>query len=409
MQVRLTQDFFDKAKAQAGEARTIYWDEDQPGFGLMVTERGAKSYVVQYRAGRVSRRMTLRGVLRVGEARKEAKGYLGQVAKGNDPLAARRQKAAEATNSLKTICEEYLKWEAKKLRTGDHRRAELERLIYPAFGARQIETIKRSDIVRLLDKIEAGELRDKNGKIIEGGAVQADRTLALIRRIMNWHATRSDDFRSPIVRGMARTKPKEHARERILSDDEIRAMWKTAEQGGKIFGHYLQFVLLTATRRNEAAEASRAEISGSAWTIPSDRYKTGIDFVVPLSSAAVEILEKVPTIAGCQYIFTTDGKNPISGWTKFKADVDKRSGVTDWTIHDLRRTARSLMSRAGVSADHAERCLGHVIAGVRGVYDRHEYFEEKKRAFEALAAIITRILNPKDNVIEICGDRIART
>jgi integrase len=398
MQTKLTQDFFDRAKAQAGDERTIYWDERQPGFGLMITETGAKSFVCQYRAGRVSRRMTIKDVLTVEAARKLAKRFLGQAAEGKDPLAERRKQEGEAENSLKSICEEYLKREAKNLRTADHRRAELERLIYPSLGARQIDSIKRSEIVRLLDKIADGELK-VNGRPIEGGPVQADRTLALVRRIMNWHATRSDDFRSPIVRGMARTKPGDRARDRILSDDEIRSLWNTAEQGARVFDRYLQFVLLTATRRNEAAEVTRKEISGATWTIPEDRYKTGIEFAVPLSSAAVAILDKIPAIKGCEYIFTTDGENPISGWTKFKADFDKRSGVTDWTLHDLRRTARSLMSRAGVPTDHAERCLGHVIAGVRGVYDRHDYFEEKKQAFAALAAMLDRILNPVDNVV----------
>jgi integrase len=398
MQTKLTQDFFDKAKAEAGAERTIYWDERQPGFGLMVTSAGAKSFVCQYRAGGISRRMTIKEVLSVEAARKLAKRFLGQAAEGKDPLAERRKQEGEAENSLKAICEEYLKREAKNLRTVDHRKAELERLIYPSLGARQIDTIKRSEIVRMLDKIADGELKDKNGRTIDGGPVQADRTLALVRRIMNWHATRSDDFRSPIVRGMSRTKPGDRARDRVLSDDEIRALWKTAEQG-RVFDRYLQFVFLTATRRNEASEATRKEISGATWTIPGERYKTGIEFAVPLSSAAVAILDKVPAIKGCEYIFTTDGKNPISGWTKFKADFDKRSGVTNWTLHDLRRTARSLMSRAVVPTDHAERCLGHVIAGVRGVYDRHEYFEEKKQAFEKLASQIDRILHPVDNVV----------
>jgi integrase len=400
MQAKLTQDFFDRARARVGDERTIYWDERQPGFGLMVTETGAKSFVCQYRAGRVSRRMTIKDALSVEAARKLAKRFLGQAAEGKDPLAERRKQEGEGANTLKSICEEYLKREAKNLRTGAMRRAELERLIYPTLGGRQIDSIKRSEVVRLLDKIADGELK-VNGRTIEGGPVQADRTLALVRRIMNWHATRSDDFRSPIVRGMARTKPSDRARDRVLSDDEIRALWNTAEQGARVFDRYLQFVFLTATRRNEASETTRKEIKGGIWTIPGDRYKTGIDFVVPLSSAAVALLEKVPEIDGCEYIFTTDGKNPIGGFTKFKADFDKRSGVTDWTIHDLRRTARSLMSRAGVAADHAERCLGHVIAGVRGVYDRHQYFDEKKMAFEALAAQIDRILNPVDNVVPL--------
>ena len=100
-------------------------------------------------------------------------------------------------------------------------------------------------------------------------------------------------------------------------------------------------------------------------------------------------------------MFTHDGARPLGGYTLGKALLQKRSGTSGWTLHDLRRTARSLMSRAGVSTDHAERCLAHVIGGVRGIYDRHEYREEKRLAFESLAAQIDRILQPADNVVPL--------
>jgi len=99
----------------------------------------------------------------------------------------------------------------------------------------------------------------------------------------------------------------------------------------------------------------------------------------------------MPVIDNSDLVFTNDGRRPVSP-CKLKPDLDRASGVTGWTLHDLRRTARSLMSRAGVNTDHAERCLGHVIGGVRGVYDRHEYLAEKRQAFEALAALIDSIV-----------------
>jgi integrase len=132
-----------------------------------------------------------------------------------------------------------------------------------------------------------------------------------------------------------------------------------------------------------------AEIDGADWTLPAARNKTKVDLVRPLSKAAQDILQ-MPKQG--EFVFTTHGTTPISGFSKFKAALDRASGTDGWHIHDLRRTARSLMSRAGVPSDHAERCLGHVIGGVRGVYDRHEYHREKARAFEALAAEIARIV-----------------
>ena len=117
-----------------------------------------------------------------------------------------------------------------------------------------------------------------------------------------------------------------------------------------------------------------------------------------MSAEARKVLASIQRIDGVPYIFTT-GDRPISGFSKFKEAFNRECGITGWTLHDLRRTGRSLMSRAGVDSDHAERCLGHVIAGVRGTYDRHAYYAEKKQAFEALASQIERIINPQPNVV----------
>jgi integrase len=243
----------------------------------------------------------------------------------------------------------------------------------------------------LLDRIED-----------ESGPVMADRTLAIVRRILNWHASRSDDFRSPIVRGMARTKPKARARERTLTDDELRIIWAAASSGP--FGYFIRFLLLTATRRGEPANARRSELAGSDWIIPGKRYKTGTDHLVPLSGAAQTLLTKLHSKG---FLFSTDGgETPISGFSKFKRGFDKTVGpLPNWTLHDLRRTARSLMSRAEVSGDVAERCLDHAVGGVRGTYDRHEYYEEKRKAFEALASLIAQIVDPQENVVAIRGQR----
>jgi integrase len=187
---------------------------------------------------------------------------------------------------------------------------------------------------------------------------------------------------------MARTKPKERARDRILSDEELRAVWKQAEANG-VFGAMIRFILLTAARRSEVSELRWSEIDGTTtdWTLPAERNKTKVELVRPLSKAALEVLPD----SGCEWVFAVDGK-PITAFSRFKQEFDKACGVSDYVLHDLRRTARSLMSRAGVDADIAERCLGHVIPGVRSVYDRHEYYREKQRAYEALAGLIDRIV-----------------
>jgi integrase len=370
----------------------------------MVTANGHRAYVVQYRADGISRRYTIRGNQSLAKARRKARSVLGEVAEGGDPVAVKRKKQAEAANTLRAIAEEYLRREEKKgeQRSIGERRRIFEHDIFPKLGSRQIDGIKRSEIVRFLDHIED-----------ESGAPMADHVLAALRRVMNWHAARSDDFRSPITRGMAKTKPKERARERVLSDDELRAVWKAAEALHTPYGYLVRFILLTATRLREAAEMRRQEVTGSEWLIP---HKSKREFLLPLSQAAVEVLATVPTIGTKGWVFTTDGETPIAGFSKFKRQFDQRvlAGLRKqdpgakpfprWTTHDLRRTARSLMSRAGVTPDHAERALGHVIPGVRGTYDRHAFQDEKIKAFEALAAVVSDILNPRDKWLRSPGD-----
>jgi integrase len=219
---------------------------------------------------------------------------------------------------------------------------------------------------------------------------------------MNWHASRSDDFRSPIVRGMNRTTASELARDRVLTDDELRRIWN-ASCG--MFGDYVRFLLLTAARRAEVAGMTWAEIDGDDWLLPATRNKTGVDLLRPLSKSALEMLAAQPRSSG--FVWTTDaGATGLGGFAWFKRQLDATSGVNSWRLHDCRRTARSLMSRAGVPSDHAERCLGHVIGGVRGVYDRHEYHVEKQQAYEALAEIVERIVSgAQAGVVQLRGKR----
>jgi integrase len=297
--------------------------------------------------------------------------------------------ALAATETFWDICELYQSREGSKLRTADWRKGVLERHVYPTLGQRPIAEIRRSEIVRLLDTIEEGS-----------GAAMATQTLALIRTVMNWHATRSDDFMSPIVRGMARTQCSEQARERILTDDELRKIWRA---NGGMFGSYVRFLLLTAARRTEVAGMTWAEVDGSDWTLPAQRNKTKVDLVRPLSKAAQAILSTLPK--GVDFVWSPNGSGKaLTNFSNYKTALDKATGVKGYRLHDLRRTARSLMSRAGVPTDHAERCLGHVIAGVRGVYDRHEYHREKGQAYEALAAIIERIVSgAQAGVVQLKG------
>jgi integrase len=374
------------------------------GLRLIVQPSGARSWALRYRFAGRTRKLTLGSVLieteerepsaapeldtplSLAAARELATRALRQARSGTDPGQRKREakRGAPSTrqNTVKSLSTEFLQREGSKLKSLGQRRYDLA-LICEALGHLDITEVKRTHIVRFLDQIEE-----------ERGPVMADRVLGVLGRLMTWHAGRSDDFRSVVVRGMRRSNPRARARSHVLSDDDLRAIWKTAELPGP-FGAFVRFTLLTATRRNEAAGLRRRElVDAGTWIIPGSRYKTKLDHLVPLSTAAQAIIEAQPCIGTGDLVFTFNGENPIVGFGRLKTTLDKASGVAGWKIHDLRRTARTLMSRAGIPGDIAERCLGHAIGGMRGIYDRHGYAAEKRRAFDALAAQVERIVHP---------------
>jgi integrase len=182
---------------------------------------------------------------------------------------------------------------------------------------------------------------------------------------------------------------------------------------------YVKTLLLTATRRGETADMATSELEGDLWTIPAARYKTKRDHVIPLSAAALDLIRSAAPAKparNAHFVFsTTAGAVAFAGFSKGKTALDKaiaelreregRPPMEEWCFHDLRRTARTLLARAGIRDDIAERCLGHVIKGVEKVYNRYAYLDEKRTAFEALAALVSRILNPTANVEELAARR----
>jgi len=191
MKVKLTDRFCANVKCST---RTDYFDEDTTGLALRVTETGSKSWTFNYTFNDKRTRMTLGSYPSISLSGARTKAIEAQMAveAGTDPRLT-----AVGSETFKAICEDYQSREGKKLRTAKWRKDTLERLVYPVLGSRPIRDIRRSEVVRLLDKIED-----------ERGPVMADKTLEIIRKIMNWHASRTDDFNSPIVRGMARTNPR---------------------------------------------------------------------------------------------------------------------------------------------------------------------------------------------------------
>jgi integrase len=397
---------------------TIQGAKAPRGFGVRVTAAGARAFVLNYRLRGREHRFTI-GAWPDWSALKavrEARNLRQRVDRGENPIDDRTPSPATATvtSSLDEFVARYVRNQKQPLRerTADEYESAFNRLVKPRIGKLGIYEVRRSHIIKMLDEIE-----DANGP------VAADRTLAYVRKAFNWYATRDDQFNVPVVRGMARIKPKERARTRMLSDDEIRAIWPELAKAGT-FGALVKTLLLTAQRRDEVAQMSRKEIgSDGIWTIPAERYKAKRPNFVPLSKAALAVIAAQPKHDDCDYVFPSRAKTPYSGFSKSKAKLDKavfaaikkqaKKGakvepMPNWTLHDLRRTAKTLMARAGVRPDISERVLGHVIAGVEGTYDRHSYADEKRDALETLAAMIERILNPLPSNVQSLHERHAR-
>lgn len=258
----------------------------------------------------------------------------------------------------------------------------VEKHALPVFGPRPFVAIARTDIADLLDDVAE-----------ESGAPQADKVLAHLSSLSNWFAARHATYSSPIVKGMKRSEAK--GRERILDDKELKVIWATAAKIRTPYAGAARFMLLTAQRRAKIASIRFSEIGDDGlWSIQTlPREKENPQFLL-LPATAIEIIRSRPVLESKPFVFPGRGKKAMNSWSQMKREFDEHlpKDFANWTNHDLRRTARSLMSRAGVPSDLAERVLGHTLPGVLGIYDRHTYATEKKAALAALETLILEIV-----------------
>jgi integrase len=360
-------------------------DPELRGHWIRVQPSGAKSYAAVTRTPQGKQVWTTIGAvdaMSIEQARQQARGMLQRVRAGFPAVEAKGETfAAVAANWLKRHID------AKGVRTAHEIRRLLNSHVLPAWQDREFRSIRKSDVAALLDDVE-----DRSS------AHQADAVLAVVRSVMHWYAARADDYSSPIVRGMRRQSPQARVRDKILTDDELRAVWEVAETAGP-FGAAVKFSLLTAQRKSKVFKMRWDQIADTEWIIPKEPREKDNAGVLVLPEMAQAIIAAQPRFAANPYVFAGRTEGPINGMSKCKARLDRASGVSGWKLHDLRRTARSLMSRAGVSSEHAERVMGHAIGGVEGVYDRYAYKAEKADALARLAALIDAIVHPRDNVL----------
>jgi integrase len=325
----------------------------------------------------------------VAEAREIARGVIRRVKQGLPAFEPAKPKR----DSVAVVTAEWLKRYVHKngLRSAAEYHRIIGKYIVPHWGKRAFEEIRRSDIARLLDHVED-----------EHGPHQSDAVLSVLRMVGSWQRDRTDDYSSPFV-GIKSRIPKQHRkRDRVLTDDEIRAIWTAADKAGA-FGAVMQLLLLTAQRLDKVCTMRWSDISQSGmWTIRTEAREKGNAGTLQLPPLALEIIKRQPHFAGNDFVFAGANGGAFANVHRQKAALAKLSGTSDWRNHDMRRTARTLLSRAGVQPHIAERTLGHALGPIEEIYNRHQFTEEKGDALRRLAALLERIVHPPgDNIVPL--------
>ncbi|MGM0583390.1 MAG: tyrosine-type recombinase/integrase [Pseudomonadota bacterium] len=401
-----------------------HFDAGYPGLALRISYGGRRAWVFVYRLHGKQRRMSLGTYPALGlkDAREAWREARAKVERGLDPGAERLEAKRKPPETVQAAAEEFIaRYCRPRLRTADEIARMFELHVYPEIGRRPIETITRRDILRMLDRAEA-----------RGAGVRVNRILAVVRRFFNWAVERGMIETTPVDR--IKAPAKEVARDRVLSDDELRAFLRACDAVGGRFGPLFRLLLLTAQRREEvsAAQWSEIDLQATEWSLPGERVKNGRAHVVPLSEQALEIIRALPRQSKDPFLFPAafarrkDGPfppRPVSGFGQAKKRLDaamllelrkmaeERGEDPDdvtlppWRLHDLRRTAASGMARLGVAVHVVERLLNHVsgtISGIAAVYNRHSYREEMRAAAQAWANFLDGLSDERaENVVAL--------
>jgi integrase len=372
---------------------------DGHGLYLVIQPSGAKSWAYRYRVGGKSRKYTLGSFpgIDVGEARKLASTASVQVQRGGDP-AIEKRRAIAADDSFEVVARLFIEryarpknrsWKQTAARLG-LAQGEGDKLVLTnagaiaAWGDRKIGDIKQADVIRLLDNI-----------VDRGSPISANRTLAAIRKLFNWAEGRYGLDRNPCFR--VEGPGTEMARDRVLTDKELKAVWRATVKLGGSFGAVVQLLMLTGQRRSEVAwmEWRELDLAGRLWKLPRGRVKNDSGHEVPLSAQTLKVIAAVPRIHGQQLLFSSNGITAVSGFSDAKKGLNEGTGFEDWTLHDLRRTMASGMARLGVNLPVIEKILNHSsgsFRGVVGVYQRHSFADEKRAALDLWGAHVARLV-----------------
>ncbi len=377
-----------------------YFDTNRIGrgrsFGLRVSAAGSKSWFVMYRNGGKLKRLTFGTYPELGlaDAREAADRQVKDLIEGRDPAQEKQDEKHAMT--VRALAGEYLERHAKRHKQSwQQDQRILRRDILPNWGDRKAKDIKRRDVIAVLETIVA-----------RGAGIQANRTLEVVRKMYNW-AIETDLLEyNPCYQ--VKKPIKAQARDRVLSEEEIRAFWHGLDKSSirPPIQLALKLILVTAQRKGEIIGAKKSEfdLDTNWWTIPADRTKNRLSHRVPLSSQASEILKKAQALSGSSpFLFPARRPNEATRDFLVNRAVHRNLevfGIDHFTPHDLRRTAASHMTSMRIPRLVVSKILNHMETGVTAVYDRHSYDPEKRQALDDWGRKLDIIVNqPSGNVV----------
>jgi integrase len=384
--IRLTKSAIDALPTPQSDV--VYWDIGFPGFGVKVTPKGRKVFVVLYRtggAGSKLRKYTIGpyGRVTLHQARVAAQKVVAAKLEGRDPAAEKREaKRRVVADRVEDLLESFIAQRLSQNRSAGEVSRLLRREIGKAWSGKSIHEITKRDVVEVISAIEQ-----------RGAPVAANKSLKSIKTFLRWCMGRAVLDQSP-AEGVP-LPAKEVARDRVLDDHELLQVMFAARKMGGPYGGIVELLVLTGQRREEVARLTWQELDlqQRVWTIPKSRTKNAKAHVVHLSEQSIDVLKRAHRQG--PLVFSLLGTKPFQEFSRAKSVLDQLSGVSGWRLHDLRRTCVSGMARLGIAPHVADKILNHqsgTISGVAAVYQRHEFLAERQAALDLWGAHIGQLL-----------------
>lgn len=367
-----------------GKWLTDYWDETLPGFGVRAHHTGRKKFFLRYSIDGTRRRMTLGNypALSLADARSQAKEMIGRIARGEDPQA--QKNADRKAETFGELAAQYLERHAKlKKRSWREDERAIRVDLLPTWKNRKAKSIGRREVSEVLD-----------GIVGRGSPIMANRTKALISKIYNFGVSRDIVETNPCYGVPMPAKPRQ--RDRVLHEDEIRALWRALDRFEPILATTFKMRLLTAQRGIEVLSMRWEQLNDTWWTIPAEVAKNGLTHRVPMSPQAQILLEDLRhRTGGSVWVFASQRKkrSHLKTVTRATNRIARVAGIDDFTAHDLRRTAASQMTSMGIPRLVVSKILNHAESGITAVYDRHSYDAEKREALDLWGERLERIIS----------------